>query len=84
MDYKESYITGQYKRSALAHIHGENRSCPFANSTRLFRLILAKGHSREKNLSPTRREEERIKRWCKGEEKLTGLARYSKLTSTAC
>ena len=45
IDYRESYITSQYKSSALAHIHGENRSCPFANSTRLFGLILTKVYS---------------------------------------
>lgn len=46
--YKESYITGQYKSSTLAHIHEENRSRPFANSARLFGLILTKGYWRGK------------------------------------
>ena len=54
-DYGESYITSQHTRSAVAHIPGENGSCPFANSTRLFGLLLTKVYSG-------------LPRWCSGKE----------------
>lgn len=47
---KKSYITRQYGKFPLAHTHGENRSHAFANSARLLRFIVAKGHSRKKIL----------------------------------
>lgn len=63
--YKENYITGQYRKFPLAHIHGENRSIlqGYSDSYEL------KDIQGRKFYSDKGRRGKCIKRWCeKGRE----------------
>lgn len=80
--YKESHITGPYRKFPLTQIHRENRTCTFANSVRLFGFTLAKKTFKEENWTLMRRGK-CTERECNREGKLKGLPMYSNLRSTA-